>query len=90
MPIIKRFSSGHKDEVNQIKVNRSGTRLASCSDDGTAAVWRVDNIKSAADEIPGLSSASAQVVILKGHCHSVSTVGWCNDQDPGTNEMVAT
>ena len=85
------MASGHKDEINQIKVNASGTRLASCSDDGTACIWNVDNINEAADAdaIPGLSS-SHQAVILKGHNHSVSTVGWCVDHPIGTNELLAT
>ncbi len=83
------FFSGHKDEINQIRVNSAGTRLASCSDDGTAYIWRIDNIKPAADEIPGLS-ASDHVVILKGHTHSVSIVDWCVDRPPGTNELIAT
>ncbi|KAF9531829.1 WD40-repeat-containing domain protein [Crepidotus variabilis] len=80
---------GHRDEINQIRVNPSGTRLASCSDDGTAYIWRVDNLKRDADEIPGLS-ASDHVVILRGHTHSVSTIGWCVDKPTGANEMIAT
>ncbi|KAH9486362.1 F-box-like/WD repeat-containing protein TBL1Y [Psilocybe cubensis] len=80
---------GHKDEINQIRVNPAGTRLASCSDDGTAHIWRVDNIDEAADSIPGLS-ASDHGVSLKGHTHSVSTVGWCVDHPAGTNELLAT
>ncbi|PPQ76995.1 hypothetical protein CVT25_014812 [Psilocybe cyanescens] len=80
---------GHKDEINQIRVNPSGTRLASCSDDGTAHIWRVDNIDEVADSIPGLS-ASDHGVALKGHTHSVSTVGWCVDHPAGTNELIAT
>lgn len=83
--------NGHKDEINQIKVNPDGNRLASCSDDGTACIWNVDNINEAtdADAIPGLST-SYQAVILKGHNHSVSTVGWCVDYPKGTNELLAT
>ena len=85
-----RLVSGHKNEINQIKVNPNGTRLASCSDDGTACIWNVENINEAdADAIPGLST-SYQAVILKGHNHSVSTVGWCVDYPIGTNELLAT
>ncbi|KJA28617.1 hypothetical protein HYPSUDRAFT_156006 [Hypholoma sublateritium FD-334 SS-4] len=80
---------GHKDEINQIRVNPSGTRLASCSDDGTACIWKVDNIGKGVDNIPGLS-ASEQGVMLKGHNHSVSTVGWSKDHPAGTNELLAT
>ncbi|KIM47604.1 hypothetical protein M413DRAFT_204575 [Hebeloma cylindrosporum] len=85
---IKTFN-GHKDEVNQIRVNQSGTRLASCSDDGAAYIWRVDNVKRDSDSVPGLST-SDHVVALKGHGHSVSTVGWCVDHPAGTNELIAT
>ena len=78
--------SGHKDEINQIRISPSGTRLASCSDDCTAYIWRVDNLKN---EIPGLT-APDPVVILKGHTQSVTTLGWCADRPAGTNELIAT
>ncbi|KAF4611781.1 hypothetical protein D9613_004153 [Agrocybe pediades] len=80
---------GHKDEINQIKVNPSGTRLASCSDDGTACVWKVDNLGRAEDFIPGLSAADSRVV-LRGHSHSVSGLGWCVDTSisPTGHEML--
>lgn len=81
--------SGHKDEINQIRVNPSRTRLASCSDDGSAYIWDVENLSRSAETIPGLS-ASEQVVVLKGHNHSVSTVTWCVDHPEGTNELIAT
>ncbi|KAJ3869329.1 WD40-repeat-containing domain protein [Lentinula novae-zelandiae] len=90
---IKTFG-GHTDEINQIKCNPSGTRLASCSDDMTTRIWNVSNISasipSEADSIPGLgSSDNDQVTILEGHKHSVSTIGWY--QPPGTeNELIAT
>lgn len=87
--LINAVVSGHKDEINQIKANQSGTRLASCSDDGVAYIWRVDNITRDSESIPGLS-ASDHVVALKGHGHSVSTVGWCLDHPAGTNELIAT
>ncbi|KAJ2934295.1 hypothetical protein H1R20_g2775, partial [Candolleomyces eurysporus] len=70
---------GHEDEINQIRTNSNGTRLASCSDDSTARIWRTDDLSST-DAIPGLSS-SDNVIILKGHGHSVSGVAWC----PPTN-----
>ena len=89
-PRLIKLVSGHKNEINQIKVNPKGTRLASCSDDGTACIWNVEYINEAdADAIPGLST-SYQAVILKGHIHSVSTVGWCVDHPIGTNELLAT
>ena len=55
----------------------------------TARVWNVDNISSSADSIPGLV-ASDHVVILEGHKHSVSTVGWCPDHPHGSNQVIAT
>ncbi|KAJ6558241.1 WD40 repeat-like protein [Mycena capillaripes] len=73
--------SGHTNEINQIKCNISGTRLASCSDDTTARIWKVDDLSS---------SGSDQVVVLMGHKHSVTTIGWCPDRPAGTNEIVAT
>ncbi|KAF8899132.1 WD40-repeat-containing domain protein [Infundibulicybe gibba] len=80
---------GHTNEINQLKFNRGGTRLASCSDDMTARVWNVDNIASrSTDSIPGLV-ASSHVVTLEGHKHSVSTVAWCPDHPTGTHELLA-
>jgi transducin (beta)-like 1 len=35
--------TGHKDEVNAVKWDPSGTLLASCSDDSTAKVWDVSS-----------------------------------------------
>ncbi|KAJ6601264.1 WD40 repeat-like protein [Mycena vulgaris] len=82
--------TGHTNEINQIKCNPAGTRLASCSDDMTARVWRIDNLFNIEeDPIPGLGEQN-QVVVLTGHKHSVSTVGWCPDHRPGTNEILAT
>ncbi|KAJ7242580.1 WD40-repeat-containing domain protein [Mycena haematopus] len=81
--------SGHTHEINQIKVNPSATRLASCSDDMTARIWRVDNLS-----VPGESTTNIggfdQPVLLSGHKHAVSMVGWCPDHPAGTNEIVAT
>ncbi|KIK70585.1 hypothetical protein GYMLUDRAFT_89601 [Collybiopsis luxurians FD-317 M1] len=85
-----RTFGGHTDEINQIKCNPSGTRLASCSDDMTTRIWNVANILSPSDpvSIPGLSG-SDQPVILEGHKHSVSTIGWY--KPPGSeNELIAT
>ncbi|KAG6919042.1 hypothetical protein DXG01_009752 [Tephrocybe rancida] len=84
---LKRLS-GHGDEINQIKCNPSGTRLASCSDDMTARVWNVDNLHNN-DSIPGLVASDA-VVTLSGHKHSVSTIGWCPDPTIGPHPLLAT
>ncbi|KAJ7597417.1 WD40 repeat-like protein [Mycena floridula] len=80
---------GHANEINQIKSNRNGTRLASCSDDMTTRVWNVEHIPSADDAIPGLAGTD-QVVILKGHLHSVSTVAWCPPTTQDGPELLAT
>ncbi|KAJ7664938.1 WD40 repeat-like protein [Mycena rosella] len=86
---IKTFA-GHTNEINQIKCNPTGTRLASCSDDMTARIWKIDNIAAASvDALPGVG-APDQVVVLAGHKHSVSTIGWCPDHPAGTNEIIAT
>ena len=39
---VRKFT-GHKDEVNAVKWDPTGTLLASCSDDNTAKVWSVDD-----------------------------------------------
>ncbi|KAF7347355.1 F-box-like/WD repeat-containing protein TBL1Y [Mycena venus] len=81
--------SGHTNEINQIKCNPSGTRLASCSDDMTARIWKIDGLSTSGDSIPGLGG-SEQPIVLGGHQHSVSTIGWCPDHPAGTNEIIAT
>jgi len=80
--------TGHMNEINQIKSNPSGTRLASCSDDMTARVWNISNLRNL-DSIPGLVASDA-VVVLEGHKHSVSTLSWCPDQTLGAHPLVAT
>ncbi|KAF9055898.1 WD40-repeat-containing domain protein [Panaeolus papilionaceus] len=83
-----RTFTGHRDEVNQVRVNPSGTRLASCSDDGTVIVWKINSLEPGQDDIPGLSGD--QVVELKGHTHSVNIISWVVDRPPATNEWIAT
>jgi len=80
---------GHGDEINQVRCNATGTRIATCSDDMTARVWNVEDIFSSADSIPGLV-ASNSFVVLAGHRHSVSTIGWCSDISISKHPMVAT
>jgi len=88
--------AGHTNEINQIKCNPSGTRLASVSDDMTARVWKIDDLgqSTTADSIiPDLGlngPENASSIILVGHKHSVTTIGWCPDHPVGTNELVAT
>lgn len=79
---------GHENEINEIRCNSTGTRLASCSDDMTARVWNIENLSSSSDSIPGLMASD--VIVLRGHSHSVNTISWCPDHPPGTNQLVAT
>ncbi|KAF8347055.1 WD40 repeat-like protein [Amanita rubescens] len=80
--------SGHENEINEIRCNSTGTRLASCSDDTTARVWNIENISSSAESIPGLMASD--VIVLRGHSHAVTTICWCPDHPPGTNQLIAT
>jgi WD40 repeat protein len=94
----KTTHSGHTNEVNQIKCNAAGTHLVSCADDMTARVWRVrgDDGSSSSTLTAAMSSGepgtAETAVVLIGHKHSVTSVGWCPDADrpAGTNEIIAT
>ena len=77
-------NSGHENEINEIRCNSTGTRLASCSDDRTARIWNIES-----GSIPGLLT-SDHVVVLRGHGHCVNTISWCPDHPPGTNQLIAT
>lgn len=80
--------SGHQGEVNQIKVNPSKTRLATCSDDRTARVWNISEyLGGSPDSIPGLGQD--EPLILWGHDDSVSSLAWCPKQFGGI-EILAT
>ncbi|KAF9270724.1 WD40 repeat-like protein [Marasmius fiardii PR-910] len=89
---VKSFR-GHKDEINQLKANPSGTRLASCSDDMTTRIWNVSNISTTPpdDSIPGLGGfgSDSNPVVLNGHKHSVSTIEWFRHPQV-KNELIAT
>lgn len=87
--VLNILRSGHTNEVNQIKSNATGTKLASCSDDMTTRIWPVGKLIAPADAIPGLGTSNPQVLCLKGHGHSVSTIAWA-PHTPGTNEILAT
>lgn len=80
---------GHGDEINQIRCNADGTRIATCSDDMTARIWNVESVYNSAESIPGLVASDA-VVVLEGHRHSVTTVGWCPNSSLNKHPMVAT
>lgn len=59
---LQKFS-GHKDEVNAVKWDPSGTLLASCSDDSTAKVWDVSSGKS--DPLYDLASHKQEIYTVK-------------------------
>ncbi|KAF7328816.1 F-box-like/WD repeat-containing protein TBL1Y [Mycena venus] len=94
--------SGHGNEINQIKCNPAGTRLASCSDDMTARIWKVDDIPRLGSmsnggennansiSISASESSADQSVVLIGHKHSVTSIAWCSDYPAGTHEIIAT
>lgn len=90
---VTKVLSGHKTEINQIKVNRSGTKLASCSDDKTTRIWDISRLKGLSplggDAIPGLSSFYSSV-LLGGHEKSVSTIAWQPVSLEGEDEILAT
>ncbi|KAF8198323.1 WD40 repeat-like protein [Mycena galopus ATCC 62051] len=92
--------SGHTNEINEIKCNSSGTHLASCSDDMTARIWKVGSdinpisiSTSGAGENNSISAPTegpSDAIVLIGHKHSVTLVGWCPKPPAGTHEIVAT
>lgn len=57
---LKTFNE-HSDEVNVVCWSPGGTYLASCSDDGTAKIWTVEE---------GLKHD------LRGHCKEIFTLRW--------------
>ncbi|ESK86444.1 WD40 repeat-like protein [Moniliophthora roreri MCA 2997] len=83
---LKTFGD-HTGEINHIKVNSSGTRLASCSSDMTTRIWNVAGVTSTLDPIPSLGGYSP--VVLRGHTHSVNVVEWFSPPDQ-TTEYLAT
>lgn len=74
--------SGHTGELNMIKCNTSRTRLASSSEDATARIWDIENIRS--------ERTSPTPVVLKGHSGSLTCIKWCPTTAPGTHERLAT
>lgn len=57
-----RAFEGHRDEINCLRFDPSGSLLASCSDDATAKVWSV--------------TSSAPVYDLREHTKEVYTMRW--------------
>eukprot|EP00899_Mesostigma_viride_P001787 jgi/Mesvir1/11609/Mv00018-RA.1 len=65
---VKSFQ-GHKDEVNAIKWDPTGTYLASCSDDCTAKIWSLKQDKCVHD--------------FREHAKEIYTIKW-SPTGPGT------
>ncbi|KAJ7057089.1 WD40 repeat-like protein [Mycena amicta] len=85
-----RTLTGHGSEINQIKFNAAGTRLASGSDDQTARIWKIEDLERPVTEAtPGLGDATTSIV-LSGHIHSVNTIHWCPETTAGQNPLLAT
>ena len=76
-------SSGHSDEVNQIKYNSRRTILASCSDDGTARIWDIGDVKFG-------RPSSKKVIILVGHSTTVNSISWCPWDQVSDYDILAT
>lgn len=79
----KKINSHHTDEVNQIKCNSRRTLLASCSDDKTARVWDVNDVKLG-------QPFNQKVLTLEGHSNTVSTIAWCPWGQQATDDILAT
>ncbi|KAI5836011.1 WD40 repeat-like protein [Schizophyllum commune Tattone D] len=85
--------SGHSTEINQIKANRDGTKLATCSEDRTARVWDISLIRAsspAGEDFPGLGITDLRSVVLEGHEKGVSTITWQPALVEGVPELLAT
>lgn len=64
---------GHKDEVNAVKWDPTGTLLASCSDDKTAKIWNLEKPENVID-LNG----------KHGHTKEIYTLKW-SPTGPGTD-----
>mmetsp|Transcript_4165 Transcript_4165/g.8569 ORF Transcript_4165/g.8569 Transcript_4165/m.8569 type:complete len:544 (-) Transcript_4165:229-1860(-) len=75
---LKKFQ-GHKDEVNAIKWDPTGTLLASCSDDKTAKIWSLKQDTCVHD--------------FSGHTKEIYTIKWSptgpNSNNPNQNLILA-
>lgn len=90
-PIIIYFS-GHSKSVNQVKFNKQGTMLASCSDDHTACIW----FKEAWTDINGFIATGGNElnespnITLFGHTKQVIDIQWCPCRDGTAEKLLAT
>ncbi|KAI0066419.1 WD40 repeat-like protein [Artomyces pyxidatus] len=75
--------SGHEQEINQVKANPTGTRIASCSDDRTARIWSTSSIQRG-------STLCEESIVLRGHSEAVNGVSWCSKPSAEGHELLAT
>ncbi|OBZ68595.1 F-box-like/WD repeat-containing protein TBL1XR1 [Grifola frondosa] len=75
--------TGHSTEVNQIKCNPSRSKIASCSDDQTARVWNIEGVVHSRPQ-------KNEVVVLRGHTQTVSSIAWCPVTAKDEHETLAT
>ena len=91
-----KISRGHTNEVNQIKFDKRGKYLASCSDDRTARVWNLEDLNVHDQEIPpgldinGSANRLNKSLILQGHNDSVGSIKWCFDMSDDEPRILAT
>ncbi|CCL98106.1 uncharacterized protein FIBRA_00100 [Fibroporia radiculosa] len=74
---------GHTTEVNQIKCSPTRTKIASCSDDQTARIWNIEDVVYS-------RPSNDDVMVLKGHTNTVSSIAWCPVTVEGEHELLAT
>eukprot|EP00948_MAST-09A_sp_MAST-9A-sp1_P000852 g852.t1 len=70
---------GHKDEVNSIKWDPSGSFLVSASDDCTAKLWKM-----------GDESILQPIQSFEGHTKEIYTIKWCPTQLSNRSTCIAT
>jgi WD40 repeat protein len=85
---------GHTHEVNQIRLNRHRTLLASCSDDTTVRIWEVSDWRSEGTKTNGRFQASAPpsefaLTILSGHTEAIGSISW-RPTTAGVDKILAT
>jgi transducin (beta)-like 1 len=87
---------GHTNEINQVRFHAQQQLLATCSDDRTARIWRLQDILARArggvaePDGAGADSETDPSIVLRGHKNNVSTVDWCPAQPGGAVLLVTT